>query len=69
VWNVVELSHDTVPVIGANETVCFVYLGAEVTENENGRLVRTKEERADEDFKVVHHFLITMCTRLEMFSL
>jgi hypothetical protein len=46
------------PVIGTYKPVRFVHLWAEMAEYQDCRLIWTKEEGADKDFKVVHHFLI-----------
>ena len=53
----VELSDDTVPVVGSCEAMGLVHLWAEMAEDEDSWLVWTNKDRANEDFKVFHHFL------------
>jgi len=44
VGEVVELGYDAVPMIRASKTVCFVHLGAEMTQDEDGGLVWAKQK-------------------------
>jgi hypothetical protein len=60
VWYIVELGDDTVPVVGSGEAMGLVYLWAEMAEKEDSWLVWTDEDRANEDFKVFHHFLTSV---------
>lgn len=62
VWNVVELRDNAMPVVGACESVSLEDLGGEMSENEDGGLIRSVEERADQKFKVLCFFLVSEVT-------
>jgi hypothetical protein len=47
--DVVELSYSGVPDLGAGESVLSLDLRTEMAEHDDGGLVRTKEERANEE--------------------
>lgn len=51
-WNVVELSDDRVHDFRSGETICIDDLRAEVTENDDGWLVRAHEDRADKELEI-----------------
>lgn len=65
VWHVVELRHDVVPVFWADITIYGVDLRGEVAEDDDGGLVRAKEEGADEQLKVLKRVLIVICVKLD----
>lgn len=52
--NIVELRDETVPVIWTGKTVRLCDLRAEVSKNENSRLVRSNQDRANQKLKLVH---------------
>lgn len=44
-WDVVELGYHTVPMVGAKETIRFLDLGTEMSEDNHGGLVGSKQKR------------------------
>jgi hypothetical protein len=58
VRNIVELSNDGVPDFGTVVSVCFLDLGTEVTQDDDGWLVWTDKNRSDEKLKVFCPFFV-----------
>ena len=61
VRHVVELSYDGVQQFGAGKAVLGLDLGCEVAEDDDGGCVRSDEDGADEEFKVLQPFGIAVC--------
>lgn len=59
VRDIIKLRNDVVPVIWSSKAVHIMDLRAKVTKDDDSRLVRPVEQRANQKFKVFHTFLVT----------
>lgn len=56
--DVIKLRDDAMPMVWASEAMCVMNLWAKVPEDDDSRLIRPIEQRANEKLKVFHALLV-----------